>query len=453
VPVLLVLGAFSLWRPQVELEASSALTGALVSMAAIAAAPDQQLALAVYLTVAGALVTTTSIVHESRRLLAWPGGLLLAAATWVRLEQIGVHTPEAYTLPSALALVAAGLWRLRRDQDSASLTYLAPGLTLATVPSLLAMLDDPASWRALLLGLACLALVLAGVTLRWSAPLVVGGAVGALLVLREVAPYAAVVPTWLVIGLSGTVLTVVGITWESRMRDVRRATHYLAALRFGPRGAGRRPAARAPHASARVSHPPGNRSADAEQRLHDLPRGVDARLDRADGDVEQVGDVGVLQLLDVTQQQRLDQRRMVGAEHLERLEEVQPAAGDHAGGARVRGRRELVGRELDRAALQAAVRRPGAVGGDRVQPRGEAAPAGEGVDPGRHQQQGVLSGLLGVLVVEEHPPADPAHARLDLHQERAQRLLVAVGRARGQGVQVGGVLRVVHVGASSESGH
>ena len=231
IPVLLVLGGFAIWRPQVELEASSALTGLLVSLAAIAAAPDQQLALAVTLTVAGALVTTTSIVHESRRLLAWPGGLLLAAATWVRLAQIGVHTPEAYTLPSALALVVAGLWRLRRDNDSATLTYLAPGLALATVPSLLATLDDPASWRALLLGLACLALVLAGVVLRWSAPLVVGGAVGALLVLREVAPYAAVVPTWLVIGLSGTVLTVVGITWESRMRDVRRATRYLAALR------------------------------------------------------------------------------------------------------------------------------------------------------------------------------------------------------------------------------
>jgi hypothetical protein len=231
VPVLLVLGGCAIWRPRVELEASSALTAVIISAAAIAAAPDEQLALAVHLTVAGALVTTSSIVHPTRRFLAWPGGLLLAAATWVRLEQVGVHTPEAYTLPSAVALVVAGLWRLRRDEHSATLTYLAPGLALATVPSLLATLDDPASYRALLLGLACLALVLAGARLRWSAPLVVGGAVGGLLVLRELAPYAAQVPTWLTIGVSGAVLLVVGITWESRVRDLRRATRYVATLR------------------------------------------------------------------------------------------------------------------------------------------------------------------------------------------------------------------------------
>jgi hypothetical protein len=142
-----------------------------------------------------------------------------------------VDVVEAYTLPSALALVGVGLWRLRHDDDAPTLTFLAPGLALATVPSLLATLDDPASPRALLLGLGCVALVLAGAGLRWSAPLVVGAGVGTLLVLRELAPYAAEVPTWLTIGLSGTVLTVVGITWESRMRDLRRATHYLAALR------------------------------------------------------------------------------------------------------------------------------------------------------------------------------------------------------------------------------
>jgi hypothetical protein len=50
-------------------------------------------------------------------------------------------------------------------------------------------------------------------------------------VLREFAPYAAQVPTWLSIGLSGAVLLVVGITWESRMNDVRRASQYVAALR------------------------------------------------------------------------------------------------------------------------------------------------------------------------------------------------------------------------------
>jgi hypothetical protein len=231
IPVLLVLGVLAIWRPQLELETSAALAGTIVSAAAVTTAHDVSVSLAVHLTVAGVLVTITSIVHASRRELAWVGGLLLAAATWVRLYDLGVDVPEAYTLPSALALVVVGVWRLRKDDRSATLAVLAPGLSLATVPSLLAMLDEPYSLRALLLGAACLALVVGGVTLRWGAPVVVGAVVGGLVVLRQLAPYAASVPTWLTIGTSGAVLLAVGITWESRMNDVRRASGYLAALR------------------------------------------------------------------------------------------------------------------------------------------------------------------------------------------------------------------------------
>jgi hypothetical protein len=231
VPVLLVLGALAIRRPRLELETASAVVGCLVSAASIAAAGDLDVALAVHLTVAGAVVTTSSLLHPSRRLLAWPGGLLLAAATWVRLYELGVQAPEAYTMPSALVLVAVGWWQLRQDDETATLTYLAPGLALATVPSLVATLGEPYSLRALLLGAACLALTVGGVTLRWSAPLLAGAAVGGLLALRELAPYAAEVPTWLTIGLSGAVLLAVGITWERRMTDVRRASRYVAALR------------------------------------------------------------------------------------------------------------------------------------------------------------------------------------------------------------------------------
>ncbi len=230
-PVLLVLGAFAIWRPEGVLEVSAAVVGALASLGAVLAAVDTQRALAIHLTAAGVLVTASALVHPSRRFLAWPGGLLLAMATWVRLAELGVTVPEAYTLPSAVVLTAVGCWRLRRDDRSATVQMLAPGLVLATVPSLLVVLNDPTSGRALLLGLGCLALVLAGVVLRWSAPLVVGAGVGAALVLRELAPYAAHLPSWVVIGLSGTVLLVVGVTWESRMRDVRTASRYVARLR------------------------------------------------------------------------------------------------------------------------------------------------------------------------------------------------------------------------------
>ncbi|MCR6031503.1 hypothetical protein GGQ22_08580 [Nocardioides sp. zg-579] len=228
VPVLLALAALALARPRPELEAVAVAAGAVAAALAVTGPTS----LAVHLTVAGALLTMHALLVPGRRPVAWAGGLLLAAATWVRLAEIGVTAPEAYTLPSAAALLLVGLARLRRDPAAATGPALTPGLVLATVPSLLWVLAlDPVSLRAALLGLGCLALVLGGTTLRWSAPVTVGGLVGALLVIRELAPYAAATPQWVLIGAAGTALTVVGVTWERRLGDLRRAQAYVGRLR------------------------------------------------------------------------------------------------------------------------------------------------------------------------------------------------------------------------------
>ncbi|WP_296605681.1 DUF2157 domain-containing protein [Nocardioides sp.] len=231
VPVLVVVGVLAVVVPRLELELSATLTGLVASAGALAVADDLSVALAVHLTVAGVLVGADAIVHPARREVGWASGLLLAAATWVRLADLGVTAPEAYTLPSAAALVAVGLHRLSRDTAAPTSVTLTPGLLLATVPSLLWALTDPLSWRAVLLGAACLTLALAGARLRWGAPLVIGASVGAVLVLRELAPYAAQTPQWVLIGAAGTLLTVVGITWERRLRDLHAAAGYLAGLR------------------------------------------------------------------------------------------------------------------------------------------------------------------------------------------------------------------------------
>jgi len=230
IPVLIVAGLLAIARPRVEVEASAVLAGLVAALASLDAAPDQPTALAVHLTVAGVLVILSSLLHQDRRVLAWPGGVLLAAATWVRLADLGVEAPEAYTLPSAVVLIMVALYRLQRTPESRT-ALLVPGLTLATVPSLLWVLADPVSPRAVLLGGACLGLVLVGAHFRWSAPLAVGALVGGLLVVREVAPYASDLPQWVLIGFAGTILTVVGVTWEQRVLELRRATSYLGRLR------------------------------------------------------------------------------------------------------------------------------------------------------------------------------------------------------------------------------
>ncbi len=228
---LAVLALLALAVPRLELEVGATIAVAVSSVAGIDAAADPSVSLAIHLTLAGAAVTTTALVHRDHRQLAWLGGLLLAAATWVRLYDVGVQAPEAYTLPTAVALVLVGVHRLLRDFDADTTTTLLPGLGLATVPSLLWALVDPVSPRAALLGGGCLVLLLGGAALRWSAPLVVGGLVGGALVLRELAPYAEQTPQWILIGSAGVVLLATGITWEARLRDLRRAAAYLGRLR------------------------------------------------------------------------------------------------------------------------------------------------------------------------------------------------------------------------------
>ena len=104
---------------------------------------------AVYLTLAGSVVTALALLAQDRRRLLPVGALLLAAASWVRLWDVGVRDPEPYTLPSATLLVAAGLWHLRRSRAAGSLVALGPGLGLALVPSLLWALAGEPGPRAL----------------------------------------------------------------------------------------------------------------------------------------------------------------------------------------------------------------------------------------------------------------------------------------------------------------
>jgi hypothetical protein len=228
---LVALGLLAIAVPRLEVATTAIVSVLVSSTAGVAAADDPSVTLAVHLTVAGAIVVASSLLGRSHRQLAWPGGLLLAAATWVRLYDVGVHAPEPYTLPTAVVLVLVGLDRLRRDPEADTMPALLPGLVLAVVPTLLWALVDPVSTRAGVVGAAALVLLVGGTGLRWTAPVLVGWLAGAALVLRELAPYAAQWPQWVLIGASGAVLFAAGITWEARLRDLRQAAAYLGRLR------------------------------------------------------------------------------------------------------------------------------------------------------------------------------------------------------------------------------
>jgi hypothetical protein len=218
----------------VAVELGTVLAAAATALIGAELAPvgDEATWVAVYLTVLGVVASVVSLTRpERRRVAGWSAFVLLTAASWVRLSDLGVHQPEAYTLPSAAVLLVVGWFHLRGDAAAGTLRAWSSGLGLALVPSLLWVLADPVSVRALLLGLACLGLVLLGSSRRWAAPFVWGSAVGTVLVLRMVAPVALLIGPFVVFAVGGVVLLVVGATWERRLKDAERLRHYVDGLR------------------------------------------------------------------------------------------------------------------------------------------------------------------------------------------------------------------------------
>jgi len=96
---------------------------------------------------------------------------------------------------------------------------------------LLLALEQPVSWRGLFVGFASVALVALGVQVRLAAPFAIGVASTALLALREIWPVAAFLPRWTLLLLIGGALLGAGMTWESRVNDVRTASRYILGLR------------------------------------------------------------------------------------------------------------------------------------------------------------------------------------------------------------------------------
>ncbi|WP_405532180.1 hypothetical protein OG592_31660 [Streptomyces avidinii] len=190
--------------------------------------------LALVLALAG-VVCAGAAVRPDRRMLGWAAGALFAAATWVRLAEAGVTAPEAYTLPVTVPALVVGLLRRRRDPQASSWTAYGPGLAATLLPSLVAAWGDPGWLRPLLLGVAALAVTLAGAQRRLQAPLLLGGAVLAAVALHELAPYvvqvAGALPRWVPPALAGLLLLAVGATYERRLRDARRLRAAIGRLR------------------------------------------------------------------------------------------------------------------------------------------------------------------------------------------------------------------------------
>jgi hypothetical protein len=225
------VGGLLLIAPAVAVGLSAVLRGAhrvgaegaaaLLAATAVVLAADDPGWLSWTLATTGVLAIAVA-VRPDRRLAGLLGGLLLSASSWVRLADAGVHAPEPYVAPVAVAALVFGHLRRRSQPTLSSFEAYGAGLSVALVPSLLKALADETPTRGLVLLAVCAGVVLAGVADRLRAPLVVGGSVLVVDALDLLGPYAAALPRWLLLGAAGTLLVVVGATYEQRLRDVAR---------------------------------------------------------------------------------------------------------------------------------------------------------------------------------------------------------------------------------------
>jgi hypothetical protein len=153
-------------------------------------------------------------------------------AYWLLLVAGNVAVLEAYTLPAAGVALLAGWLAARTRPGLHSWSVYGPALLAGFAPSaamLLVGAGEPA--RRLAIGVAAVIVVVAGSLRRRQAPVVVGGAVLALVAVHEVALVWDLLPRWIPLAVGGLLLVGLAITYERRRRDVARLREAVGRMR------------------------------------------------------------------------------------------------------------------------------------------------------------------------------------------------------------------------------
>ncbi|SDO84148.1 hypothetical protein SAMN04489867_0726 [Pedococcus dokdonensis] len=216
-------------RPHVE-EPVLGILAVLVATASVVVALDRSWphAAALAATTYG-LVAVGYAALPRRRAVVTVAVAALTTAVWVELWDADVTTVEAFTLPMAAFLLAAGLWSHREFGDHSWLTA-GPALAVALVPSTLLSTVDDGLVRPLLTVAAGAAVLALGALRRWQAPVVLGAAAAAVVALTQLMPYAVLLPRYLTLGALGVALLAIGARYEQRRADARQAVSWLASM-------------------------------------------------------------------------------------------------------------------------------------------------------------------------------------------------------------------------------
>ena len=181
--------------------------------------------------VLAALTALAAVVASlpARRGIAYLAAVLGTAAWWVALDRRG--SVEAYVLPGALMLLAAGVVIWLADRRIPTIVTLGPALVMAVLPPTLVGVVGGDALRLTAATVAAAVLVCVGVGSRLLAPVLVGGFVVLIVVVTQGGPYVAVIPYWITGGVLGMALVAGGVAWERTAAYGRRSIAWFATLR------------------------------------------------------------------------------------------------------------------------------------------------------------------------------------------------------------------------------
>ncbi|KQU70338.1 zinc ribbon domain-containing protein [Phycicoccus sp. Root101] len=224
------LAALSAWRRGALDELVLGSGAVLTSFAAVAVALDHGWPhAAAGAAAAYGLVAVGYAALPHRRAVVTAAVLGLTTAVWLELLEAEVTRLEAYTVPLALVLLAAGLWS-HRELGDRSWAVAGPALAVGLLPSALATAVGDDLARALVtvtLGAAVLAL---GAWRRWQALVVLGAAAAALVAVTQLGPVTLHAPRYLTLGTVGVALLLVGARYEQSRAGARQAVSWLSQM-------------------------------------------------------------------------------------------------------------------------------------------------------------------------------------------------------------------------------
>ena len=190
-------------------------------------------AIVVVLSIAHVLASLSDLPH---RRVAALSSIIVAGAVGLLEFGLGALAPiEWISVPIALALIVTGALHLARTPGARSWAWLAPGVGILLVPSLIATAFSAPLWRLVALGVVGVAIIAVSAILRLQAPLLIASAVVLVHAVATFSPQIRavyeLVEWWVWIAIGGAIVVALSIRFEASRRGVRHLVARIADLR------------------------------------------------------------------------------------------------------------------------------------------------------------------------------------------------------------------------------